>query len=267
MKNETRFSFGLNWLDFVDTSLDKTKVEKALLSMRTILKSEDLSGKTFLDVGCGSGLFSLAACLLNAQHVYSFDFDANSVLASIKLRDQFNISELRWEIYQGDILNKKWLSIVPQTDIVYSWGVLHHTGYMWEAIENTILKVKPGGLLAISIYNKVSNHRDSSKMWWRIKYFYNRSPKLLRIIIVDLYILKVILGFIRRGINPIREIKAYGERGMDFFHDVKDWVGGFPYEYASAEEVIQFIKKVHNSDLIFINKENGNACNEFTFQF
>jgi SAM-dependent methyltransferase len=267
MEDETRFSFGANWLDYVENSLDKKKVDDALNSVKTMLKCKILTGKTFLDVGCGSGLFSLAACLLGAEHVYSFDYDANSVLASIKLRERFNISDSRWEIQKGDVLDKKWLASVPATDIVYSWGVLHHTGSMWEAIDNTTSKVKPGGLLAISIYNRVDAPFDSSKMWLEIKRFYNRSPNIIKDIMVYLFIIIRILEYVRFGRNPIQEIKSYGERGMDFVHDVRDWVGGFPYEYAYAEEIIQYIGKFQRFALIFINKKNGNACNEYTFKF
>jgi 2-polyprenyl-3-methyl-5-hydroxy-6-metoxy-1,4-benzoquinol methylase len=263
----TRFSFGTNWLDYIENSLDKRKVDGALQSLRTMLNCNELTGKTFLDVGCGSGLFSLAACLLDADHVSSFDYDTNSVLASKKLRERFNIPDHKWEIQKGDVLDKKWLASLQQADIVYSWGVLHHTGAMWAAIDNTISKVKPGGLLAISIYNRVDTPRDSSKMWWKIKRFYNQSSNLVKNILVYLFILKVILGHIRRGKNPIKEIKAYGERGMDFLHDARDWVGGFPYEYAYAEEVIDHIGKYQQFKLIFVNEVSGNACNEFTFKY
>jgi 2-polyprenyl-3-methyl-5-hydroxy-6-metoxy-1,4-benzoquinol methylase len=264
--NVTRFTFGANWLDYIENSLDKKKIEDGLNSIRNMLTMEDLSNKTFLDVGCGSGLFSLAACLLNAKHVFSFDYDLNSVIATEKLRDRFNIPDSKWEIHKGDILDKKWLDNVAQSDIVYSWGVLHHTGSMWEAIDNTISKVKPGGLLALSIYNRVDTPRDSSKMWWKIKRLYNNSPNIMKNIMVNLVVVMVIIGHIRRGKNPIKEIKSYGERGMDFYHDVRDWVGGFPYEYAYADEVIQHIGKTQHNELIFINKETGNACNEFTFR-
>jgi len=197
---------------------------------------------------------------------FSFDFDANSVLASIKLREQFNIPASKWEIYQGDVLDNNWMDSIPQADIVYSWGVLHHTGSMWKAIDNTLLKVKPGGLLALSIYNKVDTPRDTSEMWWKIKRFYNHSPNFIKNIMVYLFIVKIILGHIRKGRNPIKEIRSYGERGMDFMHDARDWVGGFPYEYAYAEEVIQHIGNSHLFELIFINRKSRNACNEFTFK-
>jgi 2-polyprenyl-3-methyl-5-hydroxy-6-metoxy-1,4-benzoquinol methylase len=261
-----RFAFGSNWLDYVENKIDQKKIESAVQSEKNMLKSETLVGQSFLDVGCGSGLFSLAACLLDAEEVYSFDYDEKSVLATKKLREQFQIPETKWYIAQGDVLDQKWMSSITDADIVYSWGVLHHTGSMWQAIENTACKVKPGGFLAISIYNKVDNPRDSSKMWWKVKRFYNGSPSFIKEIMIALYMMKVMLGHIRRGKDPVKEIKSYGERGMDFFHDARDWVGGFPYEYADSEDVIRFIRKDRPFELIYINQVVGNACNEFTFR-
>lgn len=265
MMTEKRFSFGSNWLDYVDSSFDKKKAESAKQSLITMLKCQDLSGKVFLDIGCGSGLFSLAANSLGADHVVSFDYDPNSVLASKKLKEQFKIPDSQWEIYKGDVLNNEWMASLPQADVVYSWGVLHHTGAMWKAIDNSIQKVKTGGVLAIAIYNRVENPRDSSEMWWKIKHFYNQSPTIIKNAMVYLFITKVVLGHIRRGKNPIKEIKSYKERGMDFVHDVRDWVGGFPYEFASVKEIIQYVDKRGMFQLVYLNEKIGNACNEFTF--
>lgn len=266
MENKSRFAFGKNWSDFVNNKLDDKRIEEAKKSIIKMIKLEDLSQYTFLDIGCGSGIFSLAANLLNAKYVYSFDYDGEAVKTTKQLRDIYNISESDWKISEGDILNEEWLSGIPNADIVYSWGVLHHTGSMWKAIENAITKVNPNGYLAISIYNHVNTPRDSSKMWWRIKKFYNNAPKLIKKMMVYLFIIKIFLSHLKNGRNPIKEIKRYGERGMDFYHDAKDWVGGFPYEYAYAEEVIHFLKNFKTYELIYLNQKTGNACNEFTFR-
>jgi len=266
MALEKRFSFGDNWIDFVENSLDQQRIEAAVLSVKTMLGVDSLRGKTFLDIGCGSGLFSLAAYLLNAEKIFSFDYDEKSVEATKLLCSKFSVSDSRWEITTGNILEKDWVDKISRADVVYSWGVLHHTGKMWQALENSMQKVNPNGLFALSIYNRVETPRDSSSMWWKIKKKYNESPTAIKEIMVWLFILKVFQRYIRDGKNPIHEIKQYGERGMDFLHDARDWIGGFPYEYASTEEIINFMAKFKNFELIFINPKEGNGCNEYVFK-
>src|SRR5262249_10844239 len=77
--SQLRYGFGANWNDFVATSLNEARIANAVQSLRDLLALDSLRGRTFLDIGCGSGLFSLAACRLEAERVISFDFDADSV--------------------------------------------------------------------------------------------------------------------------------------------------------------------------------------------
>src|SRR5690349_21262868 len=86
VSSEIRFGFGENWRDFVANSVSPARVEAAVAGLRRICRSADLTGKVFLDIGCGSGLSSLAACVLGARRVVAFDFDENSVAASTALR-------------------------------------------------------------------------------------------------------------------------------------------------------------------------------------
>src|SRR5262245_20705144 len=93
-----RFGFGENWQSFVDTALNRERVGRAANSLRRLLKVDHLRGRSFLDIGCGSGLFSLAACLLGAENIVAFDYDPNSVQASIALRTRAGIAPDRWHI-------------------------------------------------------------------------------------------------------------------------------------------------------------------------
>ena len=76
VKSGERFEFGKNWLAFLET-LDDERIRVAEESLKEMLMVKDLNGKTFIDVGNGSGLFSLAARKLGAK-VFSFDYDDNS---------------------------------------------------------------------------------------------------------------------------------------------------------------------------------------------
>jgi 2-polyprenyl-3-methyl-5-hydroxy-6-metoxy-1,4-benzoquinol methylase len=170
-ETEARFEFGANWRRFLDT-LDDRRIRTAEESLRNMLGGSDLTDRSFLDVGCGSGLFSLAARNLGAK-VHSFDYDPHSVECARLLRQRYRAQDPEWTIEQGSALDEAYMAALGQHDIVYSWGVLHHTGDMWRALELTSKLVKPGGTLFLSIYN---DQGLPSKRWLQIKRYYATSP-------------------------------------------------------------------------------------------
>src|SRR5262245_45349652 len=121
-----RFAFGKNWQEFLRI-IDETRIRQAEDSLAVMLRESTLVGKSFLDIGCGSGLFSLAARRLGAR-VHSFDFDADSVACADELRRRYFQGDPQWTIEQGSVLDSHYMSALGNFDIVYSWGVLHHTG-------------------------------------------------------------------------------------------------------------------------------------------
>ena len=64
------------------------RIEEAKASLKQMLDVDSLTGKTFLDVGSGSGLFSLAAIMLGVK-VYSFDYDPQSVACTTELKRRY----------------------------------------------------------------------------------------------------------------------------------------------------------------------------------
>lgn len=266
---EVRYGFGANWKDFVEHSLNDERLAHAVDSLKKFLRVESLEGLTVMDIGCGSGLFSLSACLLGADRVIGFDYDPNSVSTSESLRARHSIPESRWTISRNSVLDEAFMTSLPQADIVYSWGVLHHTGEMWRAIDLAAGRVKPGGLFAIAIYNKVDRFPDKSSMWWKIKRAYTTGGPLVRLFFEACYITNFALTrlvTLRNPFPPMFDKEGSGRRGMDFIHDVRDWLGGFPYEYANAGEIFQYVYDKHGYQLVAMNTLEGNACNEHVFR-
>src|SRR5882724_4030451 len=165
-----RFAFGANWSRFIEC-VDERRIKAAEESLIEMTRNADaISGRTFLDAGSGSGLFSLAASRLGAARVHSFDYDANSVATTAEIKRRFMPANAAWTVERGDILNRDYVTSLGKWDVVYSWGVLHHTGRMWEAIANACDLVADGGLLFIAIYN---DQGWKTRAWREIKRLYN----------------------------------------------------------------------------------------------
>ena len=265
MKKNNNFSFGKNWQEFLKT-IDNNTINEAKKSLKEFMQLKDLKGKTFIDIGCGSGLFSYAAYLLKAKEIVSIDIDPFSVKCTQHLHKKAN-SPKNWKIIKASILDKKYISSLGQYDIVYSWGVLHHTGKMYEAVKITSGLVKKGGLFYITIYNK-SEKIFGSKFWLKVKRIYNTYPQPVKIILETILMSKYIIADIVRLRNPITQIKNYKKkRGMSWRRDVTDWLGGYPYEFANVEEIFRFIKKEQpNFQLINTKTVESLACNWYLFK-
>jgi len=262
-----RFNFGENWNRFL-TILDEDRIQGAEKSLKQMLEVKTLDGKLFLDIGCGSGLFSLAAKRLGAK-VHSFDYDSLSVACTEELKRRYFPNDGSWTIEQGNVLDLGYLNSLGKYDIVYSWGVLHHTGNMWVALENVIPLLDDGGKLFISIYN---DQGILSRFWKRVKKFYNASPIPMRILII-LWVgasLQAGSAFLRlfQGQNPL-PFKYWAEkkkrRGMSVWYDLVDWVGGYPFEVAKPEEIFDFYRKNGFTLVKLRTCGGGLGCNEFVF--
>ena len=258
-----RFEFGKNWKAFLGTVND-LKIENAKQSLVKMLGYDDLNGKTFLDAGCGSGLFSLAATQLGAN-VYSFDFDPNSVRCTEILKERY-YPQSTWKIQAGSILDENYVKSLGQFDIVYSWGVLHHTGNLNQALNNINIPVKEKGKLFIAIYN---DEGPKSVRWRKVKKIYNSNfmgKAFITSIYIPLFVFRFLFADIRRFRNPFIRYKDYkNERGMSLYYDWFDWLGGLPFEVASPQDIFERYKKM-NYSLIKLKTVNGLGCNEFVFR-
>lgn len=266
--DERRFAFGENWQRFL-AEVDEERVDVAVASVSGLLGVDDLHGMSFLDAGCGSGLFSLAAVRLGAARVHSFDYDVDSVAATRALQERAGESATVWTIERGDATDSAYCAQLGAFDVVYSWGVLHHTGSMWRALENVCECVSAGGRLVVSIYN---DQRWRSAYWLGVKHGYNRLPAPLRAPYVALVMAPTEAAFAARSIARGR-FRPYveswtrpRERGMSKWRDMVDWVGGYPFEVAKPEEVFRFVRD-RGFTLDDLTTQGGSlGCNEFVFR-
>jgi 2-polyprenyl-3-methyl-5-hydroxy-6-metoxy-1,4-benzoquinol methylase len=262
-----RFEFGANWRKFL-ALLNDARINEAESSLKRMLGVEDLRGRSFLDIGSGSGLFSLAARRLGAR-VHSFDYDPQSFACTRELRRRYFAEDADWRVEQGSVLDETFMRALGVFDVVYSWGVLHHTGEMWRALEHAAWPVAPGGKLFIAIYNDTGTQ---ARRWRWIKRKYNELPRPLRTPFAlavsapeeGKSLLRALLK-----LRPQEYVRTWTEyernRGMSHWRDIIDWVGGYPYEFATPEEIFDFYRargfeltKMHCGGV-------GLGCNEFVF--
>ena len=262
-----RFEFGRNWSQFLPI-IDEERIQEAEMSLKTMLEVDSLSGRHFLDIGSGSGLFSLAARRLGA-HVRSFDFDPMSVFCTRELKKNYFPDDGAWKIEEASVLDGEYMKSLGQFDVVYSWGVLHHTGNLWTAMENAQQCVAPEGKLFIALYNDTGSQ---SARWYWVKKTYNGLPRILKTPFTVLVTIPGELKLIAASmltLNPRRYTDSWTRyrrnRGMTKWRDIVDWVGGYPYEVSTPDEVFDFCRA--RGFLLTKLKcgRVGLGCNEFVF--
>jgi SAM-dependent methyltransferase len=265
-----RFKFGENWQRFLSL-VGEDRIVRAESALAAVIGRSHREGDRFLDIGSGSGLSSLAARRAGLD-VVSFDYDPASVACTMEMKRRFSPTDSRWQILRGSALDEQFLESLGVFSVVYSWGVLHHTGEMWKAIDLATRRVADDGLLVLAIYN---DQGPWSRAWKVLKRIYNILPGWLR----KPYALLVMLPREARiAAVPFLKFKpaAYfalwtavggdGARGMSRWYDLVDWIGGYPFEVAKPEQIFEFCRQ-RGFELEYLSTCGGGlGCNEFAFR-
>jgi SAM-dependent methyltransferase len=267
MSDDGRFRFGDNWRRFLST-LNEDRIRHAERSLLSMLDGP-LTGRRFLDVGSGSGLSSLVARRLGAK-VHSFDLDAESVACTEELKRRYFPDDPDWTVAQGSALDVAYVRSLGTFDVVYSWGVLHHTGAMWQALDHISHAVAPGGRLFVAIYN---DQGRATKIWTAIKRTYAALPRILKLPFALSIVLPMELGSLAYSLltlRPMRYVRFWTDyhktRGMSRWYDHIDWIGGWPFEVASPEQIFDFYRTRGYTLLRMRTCAGGHGNNEFVFE-
>lgn len=262
--DKSRFEFGANWANFVDKHFSQERVDISRRHLLDFLGRESLEGLSILDIGCGSGLHSLAAWQAGARRILSFDYDPNSVSTTRALHKLAH-APAAWDVMQGSVLDANFMAALPQVDLVYSWGVLHHTGDVWNALRQACGRVALGGLLYIALYSADMQINPPPEYWLDVKRRYvSASPWRRR------WMELAYLWRFRLNRKPWRlpslllQARRYKKsRGMNYMTDVRDWLGGWPMEFCRDADVVRFVTA--DGGFKLEKMKTGEANTEFLF--
>ncbi|MCC6467676.1 MAG: methyltransferase domain-containing protein [Alphaproteobacteria bacterium] len=264
---EARFEFGKNWASYAE-GVGAAQVDHATRCLENLVPRESLTGKSFLDLGCGSGLHSLAALRLGAARVTAIDYDPVAVETARRLLSLHGATGNGGAtVRQGDILRLT-PAAIGRHDIVYSWGVLHHTGDMFAAIARAAALTRPEGLLVLALYR-----RTPLCPAWRIeKRIYSASPAWLQDAILAAYMAAYRLRLALTGTDYAAFLADYVQaRGMEFRHNARDWLGGYPYESIAPDRLRSLMAEMGFREVRTVVAPAhwglfGSGCDEYVFR-
>jgi 2-polyprenyl-6-hydroxyphenyl methylase/3-demethylubiquinone-9 3-methyltransferase len=258
------YEFGDNWRAFAE-NLTPVAVDQAVEGMRQLVREDEIVGRDVLDIGCGSGLHALAALRLGAASVTAIDIDPNSVATAQDVLRRYAEPGARWSVAVKSVFEIEDMAEFP---VVYSWGVLHHTGDMYDAIRRAAARVASGGHLYLALYRKT----PMCRLWRFEKWLYTNAPRVGRMVLETGYMTSFRFAMMLKGRDFQDYVSAYGKnRGMAWRTDVRDWLGGYPYESITEDEMLRFAAELGLAPVRrFCRKPGfglfGTGCDEYAFR-
>jgi len=262
---DSHFAFGENWASYAKL-IDRQRLDEARVALIRLLGEDGLRDRTMIDIGCGSGLHAAAAQTLGARSVLGIDIDPNSVGAAQQvfaaLGTQDKCSARQCSVFEADKAG------LGQFDVVYSWGVLHHTGAMYEALTRAAALTAPGGVFAFALYRKTR----LCPLWTIEKRWYAKATPSMQRLAQRSYIAAMRAAFLFLGRDFAAHVRSYkAKRGMDFEHDVHDWMGGYPYESIAPDEVAALMERLGFEHVRSFTRPGGwavfgSGCDEYVYR-
>ena len=149
-KVNTQILFGNLWQTRFDNfSLDQKNFLKRLLK-KLNFDTFQLKNKKVLDMGCGSGRFSVAFARLGAKKVYGVDLGDQGIRIGNKLSKKFNLKNLTFK--KSSVLSLPFKN--NYFDFVFCKGVLHHTGNLKKALNEFVRVINGNGYGYLYLYGK-----------------------------------------------------------------------------------------------------------------
>lgn len=261
---DLRFEFGRNWREFVEKHYSQEVVDASKTRILEFMKRPNLQGLSVIDIGCGSGVHSMAMHQAGAASIHSFDYDPTSVEAT-RLVHQKAGAPASWTIQQGSVLDESFMRSLPTYDLVYSWGVLHHTGEVWKAIDLAAERVKPGGMFYIALYSADVQKDPTPEFWLDVKRRYVSSGWLRRRYMDYWYVWRFMMqrewSRLPEVLKRMRDYRK--DRGMNLMTDIRDWLGGWPMEFVWDADAVKFCA---DRGLTLKEMATGKANTEFLFE-
>jgi ubiquinone/menaquinone biosynthesis C-methylase UbiE len=112
--------------------------------------AEEVQGKSILDAGCGTGIFSIIFANKGADQVTGIDISEGSLHTAQSLKEKFGLKNAEFE--KQDMLALPFPD--RSFDIVWAWGTVHHTTDPFKAIDELIRVLKPSGSILLAIYKR-----------------------------------------------------------------------------------------------------------------
>jgi ubiquinone/menaquinone biosynthesis C-methylase UbiE len=125
-----------------------------------------LKGKTILDMGCGSGRYTIALTKTGAEKVYGIDLGKESIRKAALIAEKSGIRNIEFDV--GSVLDLPYEDNL--FDFIYSNGVLHHTENLEQGINELYRTLKPGGESFLYLY------ADGGIFWYSRK----KMPRVMK---------------------------------------------------------------------------------------